>query len=268
MTFSSIVGAKSSTGGGSGGIVEAMRTIAESETRKIHIAEFGIVKAVYPHSTASDTDNYECDIELKDKNVELKKVPVATQQIGLSNIPHRGDLVIVTFINGDINSPVIIGKLYNDADRPPLSKEEEVIYEPPYKKDNKLSRIQIMLPKKIVRLRFNDNRVRMAAGRSYMSANSVGELIIQSKKDKQGKQGTKINMTNDALVVDAVGSAGSCKIVMDSAGIKLETNFDVNIKCDGNLSVSATKDISMQGNNVSIIAKGSTSIKGTPVSIN
>src|SRR6476469_2565259 len=111
-------------------IIEVIRRVAEAEVKKMHFMELGVVTSVFPHSTQSDKDNYECNIRLKDKDVELRKVPVATQHVGLSNILHVNDLVLVSFINCDINSPVIVGRLYNDEDRPPLSKMEEIVYKP------------------------------------------------------------------------------------------------------------------------------------------
>ena len=89
-------------------VVEGVRKIVEAEVRKLHLAELGIITSVYPHTSDGDKQNYECDVRLRDKEVELRKVPVATQHIGLAHIPHVGDLVLLTFINGDINSPIII----------------------------------------------------------------------------------------------------------------------------------------------------------------
>ena len=73
-------------------IIEVIRKIAENEVKKMHITELGVVTSVFPHSTESDKDNYECNIKLKDKDVELRKVPVTTQHVGLANILHVGDL--------------------------------------------------------------------------------------------------------------------------------------------------------------------------------
>ena len=104
-------------------------------------------------------DNYECNVKLRDKGVELRKVPVATQHIGLTNMVHVGDLVLVSFINGNINSPVVVGRLYNDEDRPPINKQEEIIYKPPYSKDNQVRRLNIVLPDGTVNIILNDDKV-------------------------------------------------------------------------------------------------------------
>jgi len=57
----------------------------------------------------------------------LKQVPVATPRIGSVAIPGVGELVLVQFIGGDINSPVIVGRLYNDEDRPPVNEDGQAV---------------------------------------------------------------------------------------------------------------------------------------------
>src|SRR5262245_34276249 len=106
-------------------IVSIMKKVAAHEAQKIHTHELGIVTSVFPHKSDSDKENYQCSVKLKNKkqsdgsDFELRRVPVATQHIGLANIPNVGDLVIIGFVGGDINAPVILGRLYNDEDLPP-----------------------------------------------------------------------------------------------------------------------------------------------------
>lgn len=114
-------------------ILEIMQKVAAREAEKIYTTELGVVTAVFPHADEGDDDNYACSIKLKNRkqadgtDFELRKVPLATQHMGLANIPNLDDLVLVSFIGGDINAPVIIGRLYNDKDRPPANKEGEFI---------------------------------------------------------------------------------------------------------------------------------------------
>ncbi|MEZ4958225.1 MAG: phage baseplate assembly protein V [Saprospiraceae bacterium] len=114
-------------------VISIMQKVAEQEVGRIYTTELGVVTAVFPHASDGDKDNYQCSLKLKNKkqpdgkDFELRKVPVATQHIGLANIPNVGDLVLVTFVGGDINAPIIIGRLYNDEDKPPANKEKEFL---------------------------------------------------------------------------------------------------------------------------------------------
>ena len=114
-------------------IVSVMKKVAEKEAQKIYTTELGIVTAVFPHASDSDKDNYQCSVQLKNKkqpdgsDFELRKVPLLTPHIGLVNIPQVGELVALAFIGGDINAPIIMGRLYNDEDRPPQNDTGQII---------------------------------------------------------------------------------------------------------------------------------------------
>ncbi|MCB0100128.1 MAG: hypothetical protein KDE46_30560, partial [Caldilineaceae bacterium] len=112
-------------------IVNTLQEIIRHEMRNLRIAELGLVEAVYPHSASGDGDNYGCDVRLKNSGLLLKRVPVATSHIGTAAIPNIDDLVLLAFDQGDVNQPIIIGRLYNDEDRPPLNKPDEVIFRLP-----------------------------------------------------------------------------------------------------------------------------------------
>ena len=114
-------------------IVSVMKKVAEQEAQKIYTTELGVVTAVFPHAADSDKDNYQCSVKLKNKkqpdgsDFELRKVPLVTPHIGLANIPKIGELVVLSFIGGNINAPIILGRLYNDEDRPPKNDTGQVI---------------------------------------------------------------------------------------------------------------------------------------------
>ena len=163
------------------GIVEAMKKVAESEVGKVHVAELGVVTSVYPHADEGDNDNYECSVKLRDKDVELRKVPVATSHIGLANIPHIGDLVLLSFVNGDINAPVIIGRLYNDEDRPPANEAEEIVYKLPYTANPELRRVYVELPDGTVTITVQDEQVLLHVGDTDVTI-SKEEVKLESKK--------------------------------------------------------------------------------------
>ena len=194
-----------------------MTQIARAEARKIHVSEIGIVVEAFPHSEGSDVNNYECDVRLRDSNMVLKRVPVATSHIGLSNIPHTGDLVLLSFLNGDINSPVIIGRLYNNEDRPPVSKEEEVVYIPPYSRKNGIRRLYVELPEGSLKLTLSENGVDIVADADISIKNS-GTTVIECGGNIQLKAGGNMEL-----------SAGG--------KLALTASSSMAIKAGGNLSI-------------------------------
>jgi uncharacterized protein involved in type VI secretion and phage assembly len=222
----------------SSNIVEVIRNIAQMEIKKIHTMELGIVTSVFPHASDSDKDNYECNIRLKDKGVELRKVPVATQQIGFVNILHTGDLVLVSFIGGNINSPIIVGRLYNETDRPPTSEQEEIVYKPPYTKDTNLRRLNIVLPEGTVNVEFHDDMISVIVGKSSITATDTGEIQIKSEGVQQ-----KISIIADGDVSIEAQNI-SIKSRMETT---IESGTGMAIKSDALANIESTGPMTLKG---------------------
>lgn len=218
-------------------IVEIIKKIVDSEMNKLHVAELGVVTSIFPHSSDSDKENYECNVKLKYRDLELRKVPVATQHIGLANIPNVGDLVLVTFVNGDVNAPIVIGRLYTDEDRPPVSKEEEIVYMPSYSKQSGLRRTQMKFTSGVV-FSVTDDDITVEAGKTLIKLKVDGDVEIQSN--------AKIN-------VKASGDMS-----FSAQNITLESQQNMDIKAGGG-------DLSFSANNIKTESKGNMESKAMSI---
>ena len=76
-------------------IVNTIKAIVRQEMRHSRLAELGLVTEVQPHGDEGDSDNYSCDVTLKNSGLPLKRVPLATQRIGTVAPPNVGDLPAV-----------------------------------------------------------------------------------------------------------------------------------------------------------------------------
>ncbi|MBS7613973.1 Rhs element Vgr protein [Candidatus Bathyarchaeota archaeon] len=206
-------------------MIEVIKKIVEEEIKKTHIAELGVVTSIFPHSSESDKDNYECNVKLKYRDIELRRVPVATQHIGLANIPNIGDLVLVTFINGDINAPVVVGRLYTDEDRPPVSKEEEIVYIPPYSKSSSLRRIHLEFPGGII-FSITDDEVSIKAGRTILKIDRNGDISIESNAKVNVKANQDISLSANNISIESRGKLE----IKSGATAKLEASGTLDIK--------------------------------------
>lgn len=237
-------------------IVEAMRGIAKVELRKFRMPELGVVTSIFPHSSASDKDNYECNVRLKNSNVELRKVQITTQCIGLVGIPRVGDLVLVVFINGDINAPVVVGRLYNDEDRPPLNKAEEVVYIPPYARKPDVRRIYLEFPGGMI-FRVTDDEVDVNAGETKVIIQRNGDVVIESKAN------VTIKADGDALIK----SKG--KMTISASSIKMDSEKDLNINSGSDMKIkSGTATEITSSSQMKVEAGAQMKIKGATVNIN
>jgi uncharacterized protein involved in type VI secretion and phage assembly len=104
-------------------LFESIQKIVQDELQTLRTAELGVVQEQHP----SDPDNYACTVVLRDSKIVLSHVPVATSRIGAVAIPAVGELVLVQFVGGDINAPIIVGRLYNDEDRPPENEDGRAV---------------------------------------------------------------------------------------------------------------------------------------------
>lgn len=116
-------------------VISVIQKVARKEASKIYTTFLGEVTAIFPHEAEGDNDNYQCSVKLKNKkqddgsDFELRQVPISTGHIGLVNIPNIGDMVLVSFIDGNVHAPVIIGRLYNEQQRPPVNEVGQVVLE-------------------------------------------------------------------------------------------------------------------------------------------
>lgn len=226
-------------------IVDTIQAIIQQELRRVRVAELGLVEAVYPHSDNGDGDNYGCDVRLKNSGLLLKRVPIATGHIGTVAIPNIGDLVLLAFDKGDVNQPMVIGRLYNDGDRPPLNNPDEVIFRLPLAEaddktikaairnisDNSPPReILVEMPPKIS-VRITDGTVRASAGQTEM----------------------KLDQPD--------GSGGTVTVLAGRTRITMNQDGDVTVEAAGAMTLKATRDLTIEGMNVKIKGQMKTDIE-------
>jgi hypothetical protein len=110
-------------------IIEIIRRVVRQELARHRSSLLGVVTEIFPHESEDDENNYEVNVRLKHEDLELRRAPIAVGVMGFAAPPKVGDLVLVQFINGDLNQPVITGRFYHDGERPPLHHEDEILFE-------------------------------------------------------------------------------------------------------------------------------------------
>ena len=110
-------------------MIDLIRRVVQQELASHRTSLLGVVTTVFPHTTKDDENNYEANVRLKHEDLELRKVPLAIAHMGAVLPPKVGDLVLVQFINGDLNQPVITSRFYHADERPPLHQENDILFE-------------------------------------------------------------------------------------------------------------------------------------------
>jgi len=99
--------------------LSAVRAVVREEQQRLRFPELGVVTQVHAKSADGGKENHQVGVRLPASDVELLRAPVAVGRMGLSALPRVGDLVVVVFINGDINAPIVVGTLYDHQQHPP-----------------------------------------------------------------------------------------------------------------------------------------------------
>jgi uncharacterized protein involved in type VI secretion and phage assembly len=110
-------------------ILHLIQRVVRQELAQVRGSLLGIVTAVFPHEAEDDDNNYEINVRLKHEELELRRAPLAVGHIGVAAPPRVGDLVLVQFVNGDVNQPVVTGRFYHADERPPLHNADDVLFE-------------------------------------------------------------------------------------------------------------------------------------------
>jgi len=227
-------------------LVETIQAIVRQEMARLRVSDLGVVEAVGPHRDAGDRDNYGCDVRLKNSGLLLRRVPIATQHIGTAAIPNVGDLVLLTYDKGDVNQPIVIGRLYSDADRPPLNDSREIVTRLPLAEadDHTLRTVLrnvsssspprealLEMPPRIT-VRVTDGTVRATAGKTEV------------KLDQPGAGG------------------GTVTIFAGQSTLTVNQDGDITVDAAGALTLKARRDVTIEGLSVKISGRTSTTVEG------
>jgi uncharacterized protein involved in type VI secretion and phage assembly len=203
-------------------LFETIQRIVRQELAQIRTAEIGVVSDQHAHTSGGDSDNYACTVELRNSGLVLKRVPVATPQVGHVAIPAVGDLVLVQFVGGDINAPVITGRLYGDDMRPPVNDDgKSILHLPADAGDDDAVHVEVQ------------------SGSQRQIEVRLGSTL-------------KLDLKDDDPVVEINVDDGKAKVTIGRDGaVTIESQGDVAIK--GNqINVEAQGTLTLKGATVNI----------------
>jgi hypothetical protein len=234
-----------------------IQKIAEREVNKLNLIELGKVENVNVHTTELDGVNYSCSIVLlarTDVNgmpLKLENVPILTMFTGEIFIPFIDDLVLVGYIYGEFELPVIIGKLYTREKPPPIfgRGEYKLSFDPKryqYKMANPVNRriieflgvnkdneYQIRFKNGPV-IKYTSSQIQLNAGKSVIKIDQNGEIDVTT--------GKSIKITAD----------GNAEVKCKNCKIKAES--EVKIKCNS-CQVQASSQIRLGKNGAGIVTE-------------
>jgi len=212
-------------------LIKILRAVIRDEMERRRAPELGIVTEVLARESESSDNNHQVKVRLRDSGVELQWVPVAVGRLGLSLLPQVGDLVLVVFVGGDLNSPVVVGSLYDVQVQPPVAKPAEVVYQPTDAQDASLRRFHLELANGST-LTIDEDKLTVALGGTEVVINRDGDVAIKS-----------------------------------AAKLSIQTQGDMSLEASGNLDLKAQGNVTVSGVSATVEGQGSAKLKAPAVSL-
>ena len=146
--------------------------------------------------------------------------PYAGSGFGATFVPETGSEVLVAFVHGDMNEPVVIGGLYNGLDKPPAYREGTT-------QDVKM--------------------IRTPAGHAVRLDDSAGARAIELQT--AGGHDVVLDDQNRKITIR---SSGGHSLVLDDNGSRIELAAAGGA---GKLTIEASGKITLQGTIVTVTAQ-------------
>ncbi len=212
-------------------LVGTIRAIIRDELARCRAPELGTVTQVNPKISGSDDGNHQVNLKLR-SGLELQRVPVAVGRLGLSAMPNVGDLMVISFVGGDLNAPVALGCLYDEKAHPPVAQEREVVYQPPDDQDSSVRRLHLELQSGS-KITLDDDKLTVTFGDTSVVVNHDGDVAISAKG--------KVSISSQSDV--EVSAQGDFKVTASGK---------VQISGTGGATVDGTSTTTVKGANLTL----------------
>jgi phage baseplate assembly protein gpV len=180
-------------------IVPSLRALIRAELAAMRLTELGVVTSVYTNDGGGGEVANEVDVRLRGSTLELQRVPVAVGRLGLSCVPRVDDLVVLAFIGGDLNAPVVLGCLYDERVLAPDAKPDEMVYVVPDDARDGARRVELQLPEGR-KVTVEDAKLTVTMGSTTITIEADGAVTIEAKGDLTLK-------SQGAVSIEAQGDA-------------------------------------------------------------
>jgi len=197
------------------GLVPLMTEVVRRELGAHRGVALGVVDAARTNDGGSGEHHLECDVRLHGSGLVLQDVPVAVARPGLSAVPRPGDLVVLGFVDGDVNGAVLLGTLHAAGTPPPDAGPEEVVYAVPDSGGTR--RLELQLPNGST-LTVADDKLTITMGATTVTVENDGAIALEAAADVTIK-------ANGALTLEA-GSGATLK----GASVTVEGSGSATLK--------------------------------------
>lgn len=198
-------------------IVPSLRALIRAELAALRLPDLGVVTRVYTNDGGKGEVASEVDLRLRGSTLELQRVPVAVGRLGMSCVPRVDDLVVVAFVGGDLNAPIVIGSLYDERVLAPDAAADELVYAVPDDARDGARRVELQLPNDR-KITIEDAKVTIALGSTSITVEADGAITLEAGGDLTLK-------AQGAIAIEAQGAAS-----LKGSSVTVEGQSDAKLK--------------------------------------
>ncbi len=241
---------------------------------KIHVDEFGRIKVKFRWDRwGKDDDTSSCWVRVMQS--------VAGSWGGAWYLPRVGDEVLVAFLDGDPDRPVVVGSVYGKDSKPPFplpaNKTQSGYVTRSYKSDSAADSNQLRFEdkkgaeevllhaQKNLTVEVENNELRTVGHDQTETVQNARTVTIKDSDDKltleKGNREDTIKLGNDTLSIDTGNRSTTLKMGNDSTQLKMG---NMSIKCDlGAVTIEAMQSITLKvGQSSIVVDQTGVTIKG------
>lgn len=227
--------------------VSVIKQIVRTEIAARPQSGLGRVEAVHVPDAAGQTQ-YACDVALQGTDAVYEKVPLSSGYLGQLTPPVVGDVVVVQFVTGDPDNPVITGFVFSEAVPAAEVAEGESVLTLPHDAAE-ADRIE----------------TRQTAG---SNGSRVWKVTLPEGPELTITD-TAVTAVIDDFQVSIDADAGEATVTTGGATITLNGSGEIAVACDADMSFEAGGNLTIKANgNAEIEASGTMALKGAKIDLN
>lgn len=215
-------------------LYQSMARIARHEVQARAVAGVGRVVELFPAD--GPQPDHAVTVQMRDTSLVLPRVPIAVGAMGFAAIPAVDDLVVVVFLDGDINAPVVVSRLYHPDQNPPEHAEGQIV---------------LRLPSASAEPKFD---LAIAGDEPSLRLKLPGDVLLEVIE-------SAVLIQVGDMQVSLTGTGGG-RAEIAAGGAKL------TIKQDGDIALSTSGKLTLEGSEIEISGSAKVKISGAQVEIN
>jgi uncharacterized protein involved in type VI secretion and phage assembly len=218
----------------SAALFDSVARIARHEARARATAGLGVVVDLF--AADGPVKDHAVSVKMRDSGLVLPRVPVAVGVMGFAAIPAVDDLVLVVFLDGDVNAPIVAGRVYHPDQEPPKHARDEIVVALPSGSDPP------------------DLTLVVKGGEPSIELTLPGEVTVKVLDSE-----VQVAVGEMKLIVEGAGG-GRATVAAGGSRLVLKQDGDVTLESKGTLT--------LKGSQVEIKGDAKVTVQGAQVEIN